>query len=76
MVLHHFLGLQGMFRNTYLTGAMLPYMASMALGAHTVTFGFLECHWDDSAKLVAASGFARAKANGMQEMLDVPLGSH
>lgn len=32
IVLHHFVGLQGMFRNSYLFGAMLPYMATMALG--------------------------------------------
>lgn len=60
-----------MFRNSYLTGAMLPYKATMAPEAYTVPFS----HWDESREVVAASEFARAKANGMQEMLDVPPGS-
>lgn len=41
IVLHQFLGLQGMFRNSYPTGAMLPYMATMARGANSVPLGFL-----------------------------------
>lgn len=72
--LHHFLGLRGMFRNSYLTGAMLPYKATMAPGGPT-RCRLVFCHWDESGEVVAASELARAKANGMQEMLDAPLGS-
>lgn len=72
--LHHFRGLPGMFRNSYLAGAMLPYKATMAPRG-PIRCRLVFCHWDESREVVAAPEHARAKANGMQEMLDFPLGS-
>lgn len=34
-VLHHFLSLQGMFRNSYLSNVMLPYKATAAPGPYS-----------------------------------------
>lgn len=71
-VLHHFVSLQGMFRNSYLSNVMLPYKATAAPGPYSA---LVFCVTGTRVGSMPSWKFCMQRQDGMQEMLDVPLGS-